>query len=122
MLNRSAVIVRGRQPFVDWLNSLPAPAPVTLADINREPHVYLLPLYGSEEERRDVLSGFFALIFDEELAGWRPNEDDWPVERGPALFNKWFSIETTSIVSDLDTEPPLDEEGANEEGPIEEPG
>ena len=45
MLNRAALILRYRQPFVDWINAVdPAPAShtLTLAEVNEEHTVYLI--------------------------------------------------------------------------------
>jgi len=41
-INRSALIVTAKQPFVDWLHTVdPTSKDVSLSDINHEPTVYL---------------------------------------------------------------------------------
>ena len=43
-INRSALIVTAKQPFVDWLHSVdPTSKDIGLVDINDEPTVYLVP-------------------------------------------------------------------------------
>ena len=45
MLNRAALILRYKQPFVDWINAVdPSPAShtLTLAEVNQEHTVYLV--------------------------------------------------------------------------------
>jgi hypothetical protein len=45
MLNRAALILRYKQPFVDWINAAdPSPAShvLTLAEVNQEHTVYLV--------------------------------------------------------------------------------
>ncbi len=101
MINRSAVTVRARQPFLDWLKSLPDPADVTLAEVNREPHVYLLPEYGVDDEQEELLAAFHGLIFEERLEGWWTVREDWPPERDRETFKSWFDVEFHSVIHDL---------------------
>ena len=43
-LNRSAIIVRPKLPFLEWLHSAdPTSATLTLADLALEPTIYLIP-------------------------------------------------------------------------------
>jgi hypothetical protein len=43
-LNRNAISFVARQPFLDWLNSIdPTNADLTLAEVNRETTLYLIP-------------------------------------------------------------------------------
>jgi hypothetical protein len=44
MINRSALLVKPGQPFLDWLRRVdPTSAQLTLEDLRREPTIYLLP-------------------------------------------------------------------------------
>ena len=45
MINRSIVIVKAKQPFQLWLQSLPDPANLTLQQINEDSTAYLLPAF-----------------------------------------------------------------------------
>ena len=50
VINRSAIIVMPAQPFLDWLHRVdPTSADLTLADLRREPTIYLLPEYDRGE-------------------------------------------------------------------------
>src|SRR5438132_254234 len=43
-VNRSAVVVIPKQPFLDWLRRVdPTGGKLTLADLRRDPSIYLLP-------------------------------------------------------------------------------
>ena len=57
MINRSLVVVKVRQPFVDWLRGLPDPEPadVTVARVNEDSHVYLLPEWDTLDEAEVIL-------------------------------------------------------------------
>jgi hypothetical protein len=45
MVNRSALTVKVRQPFIEWLGSLPDSAETTLEKVNHDSSIYLLPEY-----------------------------------------------------------------------------
>ncbi len=106
MLNRSAVTVRMKQPFLDWLNSLPDPPDCTLELLNRDPPVYLLPFVDFQDQQEDLLEDFYDLIFEDRLAGWWTVEEDWPRDRTFKMFKEWFECKFSSIVQDLvDGEP-----------------
>jgi len=112
MLNRSAFVVRAKQPFLDWLRGLPDPvdANLTLADINQEPTVYLLPVYEDDEERNRILARHFDLIFASELAGWWTKETDWPAQRDLRRFRQWFDVSDYSVIEDLVDAPMVDDD------------
>lgn len=112
MINRCAVVVRAKRPFLEWLKNLPDPidSKKNLSDINREPHVYLLPEYEINDEKALLLAYFYDTIFETELGGWWTNMDDWPRNRTLAMFKDWFSVEFHTIVEDLLDAPLLDED------------
>lgn len=44
MLNRSAVVVRPKQPFLDWLHRAdPTSGSITLNELEQDPTIYLIP-------------------------------------------------------------------------------
>ena len=93
---RSAVIVMPAQPFLDWLHRAdPTSAELSLEDLRREPTIYLLPDYNTEEEARGVE------IFEEELDGWYRVPSAWPVDRTLDNFNLWFECRFHSLIVDL---------------------
>jgi len=66
MLNRAAVIIRYKQPFVDWINAAdPGPGhTLTLADGNSESTVYLIEVE-DEDEFEVWLKSNYEPIFEE---------------------------------------------------------
>jgi hypothetical protein len=98
MVNRSAVLVRPRAPFLEWAKkhgdgmSYPTEG---------ERSVYLLPNYNFSEESEDLLRQFGELIFEAELEGWMTDEETWPKERSYERFREWFDVEHHSVVEDL---------------------
>lgn len=62
--------VRAKEPFREWLRSLPEPTDLPLAELNEDPTAYLLPDCEDDSAREDILADFYDLIFKQELAGW----------------------------------------------------
>ncbi len=101
MLNRCVAIAKAREPFLEWLEGLPDPCDVTLDEVNRCTTSYLLPYFEEDHEWDGILSRYFDLIFEDQLAAWWLDEADWPAKRGIRTFKKWFDVEFHTIVLDL---------------------
>ena len=118
MLNRCAVVVRKRQPFLDWLLQLPDPVDTntTLEQLNNDPHVYLLPelVYMSEQEA--LIAEFCETLFERELEGWWREPEDWPRVRNPKTFKIWFDVEFHSCIDDLEDFPLVDDRDEHASG------
>ncbi|MGR3178307.1 MAG: hypothetical protein ACUZ8E_09665 [Candidatus Anammoxibacter sp.] len=54
-INRSVVIVKVKEPFLDWLQSLPDPTDITIDEINTDNSVYLLPEYEDDTDMFAIL-------------------------------------------------------------------
>ena len=110
MLNRSLIIVKARQPFLDWLHSLPDPADITLEDADWDNTAYLIQDITGEEDHDQILAHYCDMILREQLAGWWMDEGDWPEIKDLKTFKKWFDVEFHSVVRDLVDEPVMDDE------------
>jgi len=110
MINRCVIIVRAKQPFLDWLLSLPDMLDVSLDEINRDPKAYLLPFIDELSGQPALLEEFYEQIFEEQLAGWWTVEKDWPENRTIDLFLNWFDVLFCSWVQDLVDDEPLEVE------------
>jgi len=99
MLNRGVVIVRPKQPYLDWAAGLDDSGIVP--DPNDEQTVYLIPRYEDEEAAWEILAKMHPAIFENELYGWHTDEAAWPRGRDFAMFKDWFEIELHSVVEDL---------------------
>ena len=110
MINRSAVSVYAKQPFIDWLRALPDMGETSLAALNEDPLVFLLPEYGDDAEREALLGECYDLIFEDQLSGWSLDESQWPGARDLATFKAWFDVRFHSIVADLVDAPLLDDD------------
>jgi hypothetical protein len=111
MLNRAALIVRLKQPFVDWINTAdPDPeAHFTLDDVNDENNVYLVEV----EDLRGLerwLKRNNDILFANELEDWYTDPDLWPKGRTLKMFKDWCTLELHSIVIDIGSTPIEDDE------------
>ena len=99
MLNRSVLIVRPKQPYLDWAPGLDDSG--LLPDADGEKTIYLLPDFENDEEGWEYVKEFHAEVFERELDGWHTDESAWPPNRDFTMFQEWFDIEIHSAVEDL---------------------
>ena len=106
VINRSAVIVMPAEPFLKWLHRADSTsAELTLADLRREPMIYLLPPYDTKEEALSHLEEVCGEIFESQLDGWYRVPSSWPVNRDFDMFKRWFEYRFHSMLVDLCEDP-----------------
>jgi hypothetical protein len=104
-LNRSALVIKPKQPFLDWLYTAdPTSSELTLRELVREPAIYLTEC-DTEEDVADVLGKRCEEIFVEQLVGWFTDSTTWPQDRGFDVFCSWFDYQHHSMLIDLCDEP-----------------
>lgn len=109
LINRGLLIVKPKQPFLDWLKSLPNDIEAEEAnqeELDESPEIddytaYLVPEFEDDEETRQVLEEFYSFIFQQELESWDQEESNWPKNRDLVTFHEWFEVEFHSMVFDL---------------------
>ena len=105
VLNRSAVVITSRQPYLDWTKQDDTTGVAEL--VRREPHVYLLPASEDAESEDAVLEDYWPHLFEALLAGWLTDERQWPPHRTRMLFTEWFDVHLYPAVEDLHLDPEL---------------
>ena len=65
MINRNAVIVRPKQPYINWASQLDNSG--IMPDQNDEPTIYLIPEYNDDSSAWAILEQIYDSIFDAEL-------------------------------------------------------
>jgi hypothetical protein len=102
VINRAIVIVKMRQPFVDWLNQALALAPpMRLEDIQQDCTAFLVPDgLGGAEAILKSLAPIKHLLLELELESWTEDKDIWPAERGAEVADAWLSLEAHSTIYD----------------------
>ena len=111
-VNRSVLVIKPKQPFVDWLLSLPFrfdPEEVNLRNLREDCNALLVPPVEDFSEVRDFIKANWSSLFEAELADWCEDDSLWPTPRTQNLFSQWFEVETHSVVTDL-AEAPLERE------------
>ncbi|WP_028304689.1 hypothetical protein [Oceanospirillum maris] len=102
MLNRSAMTVKLTQEFVDWINNLEEGSePLTLADVNEEATVYLVPEIEDEDQLKEMVEEYWLNILENELKSWEEDESFWP-ELNVAQFERFIELSPAVMVFDLD--------------------
>lgn len=103
-VNRSALIVKPKQPFLDWVNSVEPTSPnITLRDVQDEPTIYLVPEIDSDVA--PILKVVYKQIFVDQLAAWFTDKECWPQDRSLSVFRQWFDWQSHSMVVDVTDEP-----------------
>jgi hypothetical protein len=110
-VNRAVVIIRIRQPFIDWINNTPEldmqEDPISLSNFTNECTVLLLPDIESLDEVEAYLGPIKGWLFDMELAGWYTDPSVWPERRDAATFDTWFDLDAHIMIYDLFGDEPL---------------
>lgn len=100
-LNRSAVIVTPKQPFLNWLHSAdPSSLTFTLEDVS-EPTIYLVPDCDDDQDLVAHVRNYCDTIFEDQLAGWYTEQASWPVDRDFETFCLWFEYRAYTLLLDL---------------------
>jgi hypothetical protein len=99
IINRSAITVTYKKPFIDWHNNLTPDTPYNEKMIG-ESSTYLIPELS--DNAYDVIKKCYREIFETELFQIWTDENDWPPRISLKLFHEWFSVEISGWVYDLD--------------------
>ena len=98
-INRSALIIKPLQPFIDWCSNL---YPEDLDDI-KETRTYLI-----SEDIEDIdkwLAKKFDKLFTFELSSWHSNKKEWPQKRNYKMFKEWSQIDISRLMYDFEINP-----------------
>jgi hypothetical protein len=97
-VKRSALVVKAKKPFYDWLLSIdPNDKP---EEMTKEGDVYLLPDYDELKKLENWLKKNFNEIFEDQLNNWYIDEEMWPQHRTFKMFNEWFDYTLHTMVWD----------------------
>jgi len=104
MLNRAVLLLKLKQPAVDWVNKAdPTGNPgISLDNANKDRTVYLV----DESVADDMVNATHWLklnwqqLFERELGSWYVDESLWVKKRSFDMFRQWFEVEIHSMVID----------------------
>ena len=110
-INRAVVVVKARQPMVDWINHHPdLDMRTTLEELHEDCTAILVPDKDDNEQIRAYVTRLKPTLFANELASWYRDESTWPDPLSARLFNQWFDLEVHSCVLDVVDRPIVHEE------------
>ena len=70
-INRNIVIIKPKEPFLDWLRKLPDPVTeITPEFLRTDCMSFLIPEMGPEDEVFALVGKHYAKIFEAELMAW----------------------------------------------------
>jgi hypothetical protein len=104
-LNRGVLVVRPRQPFVDWICSFEDGDPVDPEDAWEAVNSFLVPEFDEPEETLEWIHGNVDTVFEIMLNDWVTEQESWPTDRSWSAFEKWFEFEYVDLAWDLVDEP-----------------
>lgn len=100
-INRLVAIIKPKQPFLDYLESLPDwDMELTLDELRADCAAILIPEFGSNEQGLRYIEKIHKTIFEMQLNDWHTDDGVWPKNRSLKIFREWFDIEINSMVYD----------------------
>lgn len=102
MINRAAVILRYKEPFIKWINESDPyndDPGITAEDANDDRTIYLI----SDEDGENIdkwMSRNYKTLFENELEDWYTDESLWPKKRDRKTFDAWFDVECHTVIID----------------------
>lgn len=116
-VNRGSVILKPKQPVIDWLNSVDATLGAkglnNFDPLDEHGDIFLIPDSEDIETRDEAViwsEKHWRGFFEFELGQWILDETLWPQKLTLKLFREWFEIEYRSMVWDLGKRPLQHEE------------
>ncbi|MDO4998181.1 MAG: hypothetical protein Q4E16_06040 [Neisseria sp.] len=102
-VDRTAVVLKPTQHFLDWLKSTYENAPeLTLEQLRSNCSVFLVPEFDAPEEVVSYFDERYQQIFAAELAGWEENQKLWPKDMSLQAFWQFFDVEIHDMVLDME--------------------
>lgn len=102
MVNRGAVILKYKEPFIQWINEadpIENTSVITISQANQERTVYLISDGDAENIKKWIRANHITL-FENELEGWYTDESLWPKKRDYKTFMQWVDVECHSVILD----------------------
>ena len=102
IVDRSAAVIKPRQPFLDWLNNLPGnDITLSLDEMRADCTVVMIPEVTEPEDGIAFIDDITDKLFEAELSSWVADEKLWPQKRNLKMFWEWFDVEIHLGVMDM---------------------
>lgn len=103
IVNRTAISIVGKQPYIDWTRKHEADADsgvLTVARVRPYGTAILLPEFELEEDVQEWIEDNAPWLFELQLAEWTAEESTWPQSRDVKTFREWFRVDIHATVID----------------------
>jgi hypothetical protein len=110
MINRCAILLTPKAPYVSWANSLDDDGPrfEELDDPTDDPRqIFLGPDVDAPGAAAKYVEKHFNMFFEEWLECWCTDPALWPQRRTRKMFHEWFDVRIFELVHDT-VEAPLE--------------
>jgi hypothetical protein len=102
LINRQVAIIKPKQPYVDWISSLPEKnIKYSIDSLGDDCTAILLPQFDHEEGSLSFIKKIYKQLFEIELDSWNTDLKTWPKNRTYKLFCEWFKIEIHTEIIDF---------------------
>jgi hypothetical protein len=96
LVNRAVLIVKPKQPFLDWANGTEGPP------FNpNEAFPFLVRELEDSRQYDSLIKKHYREIFEQALDSWMTDEAIWPQKRDLKTFREWFEVEYHDFLVDL---------------------
>ena len=112
IVERSVVVLKPKQAFLEWVNSKIAISEDNLLDLESirvDCNSYLIPEVNEIEDGISYVDEVFEALFQLELASWSEDKNLWPAELTLIMFWEWVDVEISPTLIGL-TEADEDED------------
>ncbi len=102
-VNRWSILVKAKQPYVDWANSMDDDGPrTTLDEARSNSTMYLVHEHDDGDDLHELIEEWYwEAIFELELVSWMRDTSTWPANRSADMFYEWFDVELVTELVDL---------------------
>ena len=101
LINRSAFIIRPKEPYLRWAAGIEDEPVSAVEDLGTHVSLYLVPEEPEGKGETPPVADYFAEIFAAELGAWCTDQDTWPKDRSLRTFLAWFEVIGESVIQDL---------------------
>ena len=103
-VDRMALLVRPKQPYIEWANSFDGGGP-QYESTQHSAKIYLIDEVTDPSDVKKVVRRYWRDIFEEELNAWMRTPEVWPNRRTLGVFLQWFDVKVCDMVTDLGSLP-----------------
>jgi hypothetical protein len=116
-INRSALVVKYKKPFIDWLVYISKeydgpeyemrPEEVETDGFDSKT-VFLIPAFEENDKFEKYLKKNCKDLFEHIVGDWYTDPEMWPKDRSWKVFKDWFEYEIHTMVFDMVLDEPLE--------------